>query len=484
MLLRRTVLALLLPVLTTVLGGPSAGQTSDDTEDAVFRAMAEPWMGDLDGILDRGFIRVAVSFSPLFFVADGPESSGLTVDLMAAFEEHLRKTLGKAARNLTLVLAPLPRDRMLPALERGHVDLVAANLTVTPARQARVDFSDPFVTDIAELLVTGPAAPTFDGLDGLDAVEIHVRPTSSYHEHLAALDAERRAAGRPGLKIVAADENLEDEDILELVQVGVIPATIVDSHKAEIFAQVFEGLTVRDDIAVASGGTIAWAMRKGSPKLMDAANGFVKTAKKGTLLGNTLINRHFGDADRLRNALDDEEDRSRFEKAIGFIRTHAETYDFDALMIAAQGYTESRLDQKARSHVGAIGIMQVLPSTARDPAVGIPDISKPDANVEAGVKYLRVLRDTYVNDPAVSPRDQTLMAFAAYNAGPGNLRKARRRAEAMGLDPNVWFGNVELAMAKAVSREPVAYVRRILKYFVTYRLAEGRPETPAPPPRP
>lgn len=474
MVQRRTVLAFLMPTLAALMCSASAAQTTDDPDEAVFRALAAPWTGDLDGMLDRGFLRVAVSFSPLFYVADGPESSGLTVDLMAALEEHLRKTLGKAARNLTVVLAPLPRDRMLPALEQGHVDLVAANLTVTPARQARVDFSDPFLTDVSELLVTGSAAPAVSDLDGLDAVEIHVRPTSSYHEHLAALDAQRRAAGRPGLKIVAADENLEDEDILELVQVGVIPATIVDSHKAQIFSQVFEGLTVRDDIAVASGGTIAWAMRKGSPKLMEAANAFVKTAKKGTLLGNTLINRHFGDADRLRNALDDEEDRSRFQQAIAYIRAHSETYDFDALMIAAQGYTESRLDQKARSHVGAIGIMQVLPSTARDPAVGIPDISKADANVEAGVKYLRVLRDTYVNDPAISPRDQTLMAFAAYNAGPGNLRKARRRAEAMGLDPNVWFGNVELAMAKAVSREPVAYVRRILKYYVTYRLAAER----------
>jgi membrane-bound lytic murein transglycosylase MltF len=313
--------------------------------------------------------------------------------------------------------------------------------------------------------------PAIATIDDLHLTELHVRASSSYFEHLSALGAARQGAGAPPLRIVEADPNLEDEDIMELVSLGVIPATVVDDHKARLLAQILETVVVRDDLAINENGTIAWAMRPNSPKLMAAANAFVKLSRRGTLLGNTLLKRYFTDADRVRNAMG-AEDRDAFAEVIGIIREKAATYDFDALMIAAQAYQESRMRQSARSNAGAVGVMQVLPSTARDPAIGIPDIDKAERNVEAGVKYLRLLRTTYLDDPAISPYNQTLMAFAAYNAGPGNLRKARRRAEKQGLDPNIWFGHVELAMAQAVSREPVVYVRNILKYFTTYRLAE------------
>jgi len=450
---------------------PETDPVSVDEADALFARMAEPFFGDLDGMIERGFLRVGVAYGPLFFTANGPETSGLTVDLMREFEADLRKRLGSQARHLTLVLAPLPRDRMFPLLLDGKVDLLAANLTVTPERSAVADFSDPFIENVREIVVAGPATPEITTMDDLHLAALHVRAASSYHEHLAALSTARRAAGAPALQIVEADPNLEDEDILELVSLGVIPATVVDDHKARLFAQIFESAVLREDLAVNEGGAIAWAMRKDSPKLKGATNAFVKVSRRGTLLGNTLLKRYFNDTDRVRNAMG-AEDRDAFAEVIGIIREKAATYDFDALMIAAQAYQESRLRQSARSGAGAVGVMQVLPSTARDPKIGIPDIGTVERNVEAGVKYLRLLRREYLDDPAITPYDQTLMAFAAYNAGPGNLRKARTRAARQGLDPNVWFGNVELAMAQAVSREPVVYVRNILKHYTTYRLAE------------
>jgi membrane-bound lytic murein transglycosylase MltF len=233
-------------------------------------------------------------------------------------------------------------------------------------------------------------------------------------------------------------------------------------------------VTVHPDLAIHEGGEVAWAVRPDAPNLLAAVNGFVATAKKGTELGNILFRRWLSDADRIRNAITPEED-VKFAETIGFIRAHAEAYDFDPILIAAQGYQESRLEQSKRSQAGAIGIMQVMPATARDPVVDIPDIHIAERNVEAGVKYLRFLRDRYFNDPAIDELDQTLFPFAAYNAGPGNVAKARARAQAMGLDPNVWFGNVEIAAARVISREPVVYVRNILKYYVTYRLYRDRP---------
>jgi membrane-bound lytic murein transglycosylase MltF len=452
----------------TVVG---ADTDAADEGDALFARMAEPFLGDLDGMVQRGFIRVGVAYGPLFFTADGPDASGLTVDVMREFEADLRKRLGTPARHLTLVLAPLPRDRMFPLLLDGKVDLLAANLTVTPERSAVADFSDPFIRNVREVVVGGPATAQLATLDDLHLTPLHVRRSSSYFEHLTALSAARQAAGAPALTIVEADPNLEDEDIIELVSLGVIPATVVDDHKAKLFVQIFEAAVLRDDLVVNEGGDIAWAMRKTSPKLKEAANAFVKVARQGTTLGNTLLNRYVKDTDRVRNAMANE-DSDVFAAVIGTIREKAASYDFDALMIAAQAYQESRLRQSARSAAGAVGVMQVLPSTARDPAIGIHDISTAERNIEAGVKYLRLLRREYLDDPAISAYDQTLMAFAAYNAGPGNLRKARTRAARQGLDPNVWFGNVELAMAQAVSREPVVYVRNILKYYTTYRLAE------------
>jgi membrane-bound lytic murein transglycosylase MltF len=339
-------------------------------------------------------------------------------------------------RTLTIALTPLPRDG-----------------TITPERSERVDFAEPILTAVAEIVVLGPAAPPIENFDDLAKTVVHVRRSSSYYEHLA-LNARRLTEGVMPVAVVEADENLEDGDLIELVDVGVIPAVIVDSHTANLWAKIFERVTLRPDLVVNEEGQIAWAMRKESPQLMAAVNGFMDQARKGTALGNTLFKRYLVDADRVRNALAPGED-ARFVETIGFIRSHAATYDFDSVLIAAQGYQESHLDQTKRSPAGAIGIMQILPTTARDPNVGIPDIHIAERNIEAGVKYLGFLRDRYFSDPLISPLDRTLFSFAAYNAGPGNIANARKRAAKMGLDPAVWFNSVELAAARVISREPV-----------------------------
>jgi membrane-bound lytic murein transglycosylase MltF len=454
-------------------GGVVELTEAERAEDALVAAMAAPWTGDLDGMVARGFLRVGVPHEPVFFVYDGAEQRGIAVEFARKFEKHLRSTLGPKAETLTAVLTPLSRDRMLDGLVTGRVDLLIANLTITPSRAERVDFGDPMLRDVRELVVTGPAAPPVATLDDLAAVPLQVRPSSSYFEHLQALNAARTAGGRPALQVVAADEALEDYDLAELVGVGVIPAVILDDHKAELYMQIFENLVVHDDLSINEGGEIAWAMRKDSPQLMAATNAFVAKARKGTELGNILYKRWVADPTRVLNATAPGEEE-KFLETIDFIRRHAAAYDFDPTLIAAQGYQESGLDQSVRSAVGAIGIMQVMPDTARDANVAIPDIEVAERNVEAGVKYLRHLRDTYFDDPRIGPFDQACFTFAAYNAGPGNIRKARARAETMGLDPNVWFGNVEVAAGRTISRGPVVYVRNILKYYTTYKIFEAQ----------
>jgi membrane-bound lytic murein transglycosylase MltF len=437
------------------------------------RALA-PWTGDLDGILERGLLRVAIPYGLSTYFIDGPVQKGLTYERVMGFEAALKKALGEKAANLTLVIVPTNLSRWLPMLIEGRADLAAGNLTITDERRALVDFSNPFLTGMREVLITGPAAPDVRTADDLLTSAVHVRRSSSFFEHLAAFNAERVATGKAALPVVLANENLSTEDLIEEVNAGLVPATIADEPVAALFAQIFGNVRVHDDLIVASDQEIGWAMRKGSPKLKALVNDYVPEAREGSKLGNVLINRYLHNVEWAKNALA-AEDRARFQNVADLVKKYADRHRFDWLMIAAQGYQESGLDQSKRSPVGAVGVMQVMPATALDPNVGIPDIHLLEPNIHAGVKYLGFLRDRYFSDPALSDLDRTLFSFAAYNAGPGSVARARRQAVELGLDPDVWFDNVEIAAAKTISREPVVYVRNIYKYYLAYKLvSKGR----------
>jgi len=295
-----------------------------------------------------------------------------------------------------------------------------------------------------------------------------VRPSSSYHESLMQLNQSFKKAGKPQMNLVAADEVFQDEDLLEMVNAGLIPMIVVDSHKARFWEQIFDKIKVHPDIAVRSGGEIAWAFRPNSPKLKTMVNEFVKGHKKGTLLGNILLKRYLRDTRYVKNSAAQEE-REKFQSMVALFEKYAGQYDFDYLMIGAQAYQESGLDHSKRSPAGAVGVMQLLPSTAADPNVGIPDIQKLDKNIHAGTKYLRFIVDRYFKDEKMDEVNKLLFAFAAYNAGPARVRGLRDKAAKMGLDPNVWFHNVEVAAAQEIGRETVQYVSNIYKYYIVYR---------------
>ena len=430
----------------------------------------EAWVGDLDGMVERGFIRALVVYSLGQYFLDGATQRGITYEALAEFETFLNHQLGRSKLKVDVLIIPVQRDELLPALEKGLGDLAAANLTITESRLAEVDFSDPFMTGVSELVVTGPSGPELAVLDDLAGKEVYTRRSSSYWRSLEKLNAELRSRGLEPSVPVAVEEFLQDEDLLEMVNAGLLPTTIVDRHKARFWAQIFHDVEVHERLAIRTDGRIGWAFRRSSPQLAEAVNTFVRKHRKGTLLGNVVLNRYLESTSWARHALDGE-DRLRFERTVEMFRTYGERYGFDHLMLAALAYQESGLDQSKRSGAGAVGIMQLLPSTAADPNVGIPDITGLENNIHAGTKYLRFLRDRYFSDPGMDPVNQTLFSFAAYNAGPAKVAKLRSEAERSGLDPNVWFGNVEHVAARVVGRETVQYVSNIAKYYVAYRLA-------------
>ena len=435
---------------------------------------ARPRTGDLDGMVERRVIRVLVVPNRTNYFLDGAVQRGVTYEAMVEFENFLNKRLKRGKKKVYVVILPVTRDLLMPALLSGLGDLVAANLTITDERRSVVDFSKPFLSDVRELVVTGPAAPAISSLDDLSEQEVWVRTTSSFHESLVSLNTRLGSKGKAPVVIRAADEHLETEDLLEMVNAGILGITIADSHIAEFWAQVFEDITVHDDLAVRTGGQIAWMFRKSSPKLAQQVNAFAAKFKKGTLMGNMLFTRYLKDTKWVRNA-GSGKDLKRFDKTVDFFRTYSEQYDFDHLMMVAQGYQESRLDQRVRSSRGAVGIMQLLPSTAAEPAIAIKNIEKAEPNVHAGIKYMRWIVDTYFDDEELDPLQQTLFAFASYNAGPNRIRRLRRKAEARGLDPDIWFDNVELIAAEEIGRETLQYVSNIYKYYLAYTLiAEQR----------
>lgn len=440
------------------------------SEGAGFLPGLKPWTGDFDGMQERRLIRILVPYSKTIYFIDRGQQLGTAVELGNALEEQLNKGKKKEVEKIRVAYVPMSRDRLIPALIEGRGDIVAANLAVTPSRQQKVDFTDPLAKGVREILVTGPSAPEISGVDDLGGKEIPVRRSSSYYEHLEQLNAQFRQAGKREIGILPVDENLEDEDLLEMVNAGLLPWCIVDAYKARIWAGIFDQIELRDDVAVASDGEVAWAIRKNSPKLMAALNAFVKGHKVGTTFGNILKKRYY-QSDKMVRAAYEHSEIEKFRALRGYFEKHGAAYDFDMLLLAAQGYQESRLDQSERSPRGAVGIMQILPSTAADKVVGITGIAESaDRNIEAGAKYLRHLTSTYLDEAGLDPINRSLLALAAYNAGPANLRKIRKATGEMGLDPKVWFGNAENGAAKIIGRETVQYVSNIYKYFVAYSL--------------
>lgn len=428
----------------------------------------KPRAGDLDDMVKAGAIRVLTTMALGQYYVNGIEQSGVTYEVMQRFEKYVNDQLRKAKAGgpIQIMMIPVARDELLPALIGGRGDIAAARLTETAKRHERVDFGAP-LTGVKELVVTGPGTPAVKTFDDLAEMAIHVRPSSSFYDSLARIDAERRAAGRKPLQIVAADERLEDEDLLEMVQAGLFPATVADDYIARFWARIYGNLVVHDDLVLRRDGNIAWAIRKDSPQLKAMIDGFVPSVAEGTAFHDQLDDRYLKSTRWLTNALGHDE-RKRLAEVVAFLKTYSDRFGFDWLMIGAQGYQESRLDQSARSERGAVGVMQMLPSTAADESIAVPNIEVLENNIHAGVKYLNLLRRTYFDEPEMTDVDKVFFSFAAYNAGPGGVAKARAKARQMGLDPNVWFDNVEIAAGRTLGREPVQYVRNIFKYYVAY----------------
>jgi len=405
-----------------------------------------------------------------YFTVHG-KHHGITYEMLTRFEKWLNKKHRPRLKHLKTEVAfvPVTRGNLMPALLEGRGDIAIAALTITPERLQHADFSNPFFSNINEILITGPDSPDIATREDLSGREILVRRSSSYWEHLERLNAQFRESGLTPVELTPVPEELQDEDLMEMLNAGLGEMIVVDDYKAVLWSKVFPNLKLHHDITINTDGEFGWMMRKDSPLLKAAVNEFAKTHKQGTLIGNILVSRYVDKSKFVKNAISPKE-LDKFRGVLALFRRYGDKYELDHLLMLAQAYQESQLNQKAKSHVGAVGIMQLMPATGKQMNVG--DIHTLEANVHAGVKYTRHIMDHYFKNEPMDDLNKTLFAFASYNAGPGRVRGLRKATQKSGLDPNIWFNNVEVLAAKKIGSETVTYVSNIFKYYVAYKLLQ------------
>ncbi|MCU0232757.1 MAG: transporter substrate-binding domain-containing protein [Thermoanaerobaculales bacterium] len=445
--------------------GPSGALPEDDLSVAL-----APWKGDYDGMVERRMVRILVPYSMTNFFLDGASKRGIVAALGRDLEQEINRRERLRTRLVHVVFIPTPRDRLIPWLVEGIGDIAAGGMTVTEARREVVDFSRPLIRDSEEIVCTAPGVPGVRSVEDLSGREVVVQAASSYRESLAALNRSFEARGLAPIDVVTIEEPLEADEVLDMVQAGLIPMTVVDRYLAEFWGQVFSNLEVHPDVVVAAEQDLAWAFRKDSPRLEGVLNDFLTPRRHRTKYGNILFRRYLQSTNWVRGATVSADQR-RFEQTRPLFEKYGATYRLDPVLLTALAYQESRLDQSVRSPAGAIGVMQLLRSTGDWMNVG--DITLLEPNIHAGAKYFRLLMDT-VEEPEVTELNRVFFALASYNGGQTRIRRLRRETTEQGLDPNLWFDNVELSVARVIGRETVQYVGNIYKLYLAFRMAEER----------
>jgi len=425
--------------------------------------------GDLDDMVKSRNIRAIVMINPVSFFYDQGKPKGVMYEAMEEFQRFVNQKMKVGDPGVRVSFMPVTPAQAEAALTQGMGDILAVGLAITPDREKRVAFSTPIQKGVEQLVVSGPDFGQVNSVADLSGKTIYVNPLTTYYPHLKNLNAELAKQGKPPIDIREADKNLNDDDLIQMVHAGLLPATVTTSARAQLWSKVFDNLKSYPSAPIATNIDMAFAMRQDNPQFKQLVDEFVSTHAAGTSFGNTLMRRYLQNTKWVTNATS-QKDMEKFLQTVDLFKKYAAEYNFDYLMLAAQGYQESKLNQSERSPVGAVGIMQVQPKFAAASPINIPNVAQADPNIHAGAKMLRNIADTYFNDPKIDPMNRTLMVFASYNAGPNRIARLRKEAADMGLNPNIWFGNVELVCAKDIGQETVTYVSNIYKYYVAYKL--------------
>jgi membrane-bound lytic murein transglycosylase MltF len=432
-----------------------------------FLGLVNKQWGDIDSMIARRYIRVVVPYSLTYYYVDGTTRKGIAFDAMKSFERGLNKDMKFDPPRVGVVFIPVNRERIIPMVSEGYADIGVGGFETTSKWADQVDYTEPTLSGLRHIVVGNKLSPPLNSLADLADKEIYVRRGSDFETSLAMVNDSLMKAGYKSIRIRQIDPYFEIEDVLQVLDAGIIPYAVSYERMARLWSDVLDSLQLYPNVTLKENIDLHWVVRKNSPKFKARVDKFVAENHVGTRMGNIWYKRYMT-PQRLKH-VQSAKSRKQFETLAALFRKYGGQYSLDWILLAAQGYQESRLDQKAVSPVGAVGIMQVMPFVAKSKQVNIPNIYTTENNIHAGAKVMRHLMDVYFKDIEGDSLNRQLIALAAYNCGPTRMSRLRKEATARGLNPNVWFDNVENVVAHRVGRETVTYVSNVYKYYTSFR---------------
>lgn len=422
-------------------------------------------VGDLDVIRKRKVLRVLTRNNAATYFLYRGRQMGFEFELAQAFARSIGCRLQ--------IIVPPKADQLIPWLLEGKGDLIAAGMTVTEPRKRRVAFSRPY-NHVSELVVVRNDDRSILGVEDLAGRHVAVRPSSSYYSTLVGLQ------GFVDVGILEVPEEMETEQIIGLVADGRYEVTVADSDILDIELTYRE--TVRAVFPLDEPRAQAWGVRPEDAGLLEEVNRFLERNYRGTFF-NVLKDKYFTNRRRVARVVQSRPARQgKISPYDDLFRKYGRETEIDWRLLVAQAYQESRFEPAAVSWAGAVGIMQIMPRTADEMGLSEDDLTDPETGIRIGSAYLRRLMDQFEPDLRFSERLR--FALASYNAGRGHIQDGRRIAQEIGLDPDVWFGNVEQALPllgrsnyAAQARygycrclQPLEYVRQINDRYAAYTL--------------
>ncbi len=422
----------------------------------------------LEEIVKSGYLRVLTRNNDTsFFIYRGHRMG---------FDYEVGKKLAQALGIRVDMIITQSWTEMVPALLKGEGDVIAAEVTVTDERKRQVLFAEPW-GHTREVVVWKDGTRPLKAAEDLSGKEVHVRKSASYFATVLALNAKLKAAGRPQVVVKPVSEDWETDTILQAVARGEIAYTIADEILANVHTAYWDNLVVGPPIS--DERDLAWSVRPGDVKLKKAIDRvFHELRKKPDF--NLLKSKYFEAQRSLKKERKDKfyaSETGTLSQYDPMVRKYAEQHQFDWRLVAAQIYQESHFDPTRKSWVGALGLFQIMPATAR--GLGINDPTDPEQSIRGGLKYMQQLSDHYKD--VADPIERYRFALAAYNSGFGHVDDARHLSRGDKKDAARWREVapylLKLADRKFAQRarfgfcrgsEPVDYVRHIDERYTGY----------------
>ncbi|MFI8739747.1 transglycosylase SLT domain-containing protein [Stutzerimonas zhaodongensis] len=447
----------------------------------VARVMGPPaWQSvgtvrDLADIRRSGVLRVLVNQSRNSSGEVKGEPIGVEYVRLRAFEQYLNR--GSKGTPISLKIIPKAKDQLLGALQRGEGDLVAPGEILPQGAARRISRSRAVIAQVPMVLVSRQGGPRYKSFEQLSGRSLALSAGSAAGPALEKLNRSLMQAGRAPIAVEWVDPTLAVEDVLEMVQAGVYPATVVEQPIAERWAKVLPKLRIESQLTLGDPADMHWFVQKDAGMLSASVDRFLQTYSAPDNQDAAFV-RVYRRLYRVQYPLD-RVGRQRLEKVRPTLQRHAQQQQIDWLNLAALAFKESTLDPSARGAGGATGLMQVTPATAR--SMGVKDIGQLDNNVLASAKYLANIRQTFFSSPRLNERERMAFVLAAYNLGPQRVQSLRAEARRRGLNPDQWFFQVERVAMSSMGMGVVSYVNAVNKYYLAYTreryLLEGGPQS-------